>query len=227
VVGDVLSLTDTARRLRGALADTLTIGMGSGMAQIFMPRLFGQLEGALAGVRLEILTAPTRNIFNELHEERIDAGIAIESDPDRVPAGLVFDRLTQAEMALITHPKHALARSRQPVDIGRLMAEPIIMSELTVGYGQVVSSLFSDLGIRPNILAIADNIETMKVIVQAGKGIAIVPRASAANEIKLGALKALPIAPARSVALSLFRRRQPMSRRKEAFVSALREALRD
>jgi DNA-binding transcriptional LysR family regulator len=227
VVGDVLSLTDTARRLRGALADTLTLGMGSGMAQIFMPRLFGHLNGALAGVRLEILTAPTKNIFNELHEERIDAGIAIESDPDRVPAGLVFDRLTQAEMALIVHPKHALARTRQPVDIGRLMAEPIIMSELTVGYGQVVSSLFSDLGIRPNILAIADNIETMKVIVQAGKGIAIVPQASAANEIKLGALKALAIAPARSVALSLFRRRQPMSRRKEGFVTALREALRD
>ena len=227
VVGDVLSLTDTARRLRGALADTLTLGMGSGMAQIFMPRLFGRLESALAGVRLEILTAPTKNIFNELHEERIDAGIAIESDPDRVPAGLVFDRLTQAEMALIVHPKHALARTRQPVDIGRLMAEPIIMSELTVGYGQVVSSLFSDLGIRPNILAIADNIETMKVIVQAGKGIAIVPRASAANEIKLGALKALAIAPAHSVALSLFRRRQPMSRRKEAFVAALRDALRD
>jgi DNA-binding transcriptional LysR family regulator len=227
VVGDVLSLTDTARRLRGALADTLTIGMGSGMAQIFMPRLFGKLEGTLAGVRLEILTAPTKNIFNELHEERIDAGIAIESDPDRVPAGLVFDRLTQAEMALIVHPKHALARSRQPVDVGRLMAEPIIMSELTVGYGQVVASLFSDLGMRPNILAIADNIETMKVIVQAGKGIAIVPRASAANEIELGALKALAIAPARSVALSLFRRRQPMSRRKEAFVAALREALRD
>src|SRR3990170_5314831 len=38
VAGDVLSLTDTAQRLRGALSDTLTIGMGSGMAQIFMPR---------------------------------------------------------------------------------------------------------------------------------------------------------------------------------------------
>ena len=46
VVGDVLSLTDTARRLRGALADTLMMGMGSGMAQIFMPRLFGHLNGA-------------------------------------------------------------------------------------------------------------------------------------------------------------------------------------
>ena len=227
VVGDVLSLSDTARRLRGAPSDTLTIGMGSGMAQMFMPRLFGDLKNILPGVRLEILTAPTKTIFDDLHEERLDAGIAIESDPERVPAGLVFDRLTEAEMALIVHPKHPLARSRRTIDVGKLVAEPIVMSELTVGYGQVVLSLFTDLGIRPNILAVADNIETMKVIVQSGSGVAIVPRPCADNEAALGVLKVLPIAPSRTVALSLFRRRQPLSRRREGYLAALRDALRD
>jgi DNA-binding transcriptional LysR family regulator len=226
VMGDLLSLSDTARRLRGSLLDTVTIGMGSGMAQIFIPRMFRDLENNLPGVRLEILTAPTKNIFNELHEEKIDAGIAIESDPDRLPAGLVFDRLIDAEMALITHPKHALARSKQPVDIGRLVAEPIIMSELTVGYGQVVLSLFTDLGIKPNVLAVVDNIETIKMIVQSEGGIAIVPRACAENEVTLGLLKALSIAPARNVSFSLFRRREPMSRRKEAALLKLRELLK-
>jgi len=226
VAGDLLSLSDTARRLRGAPSDTLTVGIGSGMAQMFMPRLFGNLKTILPGVRLEILTAPTRTIFDDLHEERLDAGIAIESDPERVPAGLVYDRLTEAEMALIAHPKHPLARTRQPVDVGRLVAEPIIMSELTVGYGQVVLSLFTDLGIRPNIVAVADNIETMKVIVQSGRGIAIVPRACAENETALGVLKALSIVPKRSVVLSLFRRRQPLSRRKEGYLAAVREALK-
>jgi len=227
VIGDVLSLSDTARRLRGAPSDTLILGMGSGMAQIFMPRLFRDLAGKLPAVRLEILTAPTKNIFNDLHEERVDAGIAIESDPERVPGGIVSERLTQAEMALIAHPSHRLARARKPIDIGSLVSEPIIMSELTVGYGQVVLSLFADLGIRPNILAVADNIETMKVIVQSGTGIAIVPRASAENEAALGVIKVLPIVPARSVTLSLFRRRQPLSRRKEAYLAAVRDMLRD
>jgi DNA-binding transcriptional LysR family regulator len=226
VMGELLSLTDTARRLRGALSDTLMVGMGSGMAQIFIPRMFADLKRDLPGVRLEIMTAPTKNIFNELHEERIDAGIAIESNPDRLPAGLIFDRLVDAEMALITHPKHALARSKQPIDIGRLLAEPFIMSELTVGYGQVVFSLFTDLGIRPNILAVADNIETMKMIVQAGGGIAIVPRACAENEVALGLLKALAIAPARNVSFSLFRRHEPLSRRKETALLKLRELLK-
>jgi DNA-binding transcriptional LysR family regulator len=226
VIGDLLSLSDTARRLRGSLGDTLTVGMGSGMAQIFIPRMFADIKNDLPGVRLDILTAPTKNIFNELHEERLDAGIAIESDPDRLPAGLVFDRLIDAEMVLITHPKHALARSKQPVDIGRLVAEPIIMSELTVGYGQVVLSLFTDLGIKPNILAVVDNIETIKMIVQSEGGLAIVPRACAENEVALGLLRALSITPARNVVFSLFRRREPLSRRKEAALLRLRELLK-
>lgn len=227
VIGDVLSLTDSARRLRGAPSDTLTIGMGSGMAQIFMPRLFRDLAKKLPDVRLEILTAPTRNIFSDLHEERIDAGIAIESDPERVPAGILIERLTQAEMALIVPPTHRLAKSRKPIDIGSLVTEPIIMSELTVGYGQVVLALFADLGIRPNVLAVADNIETMKVIVQSGTGIAIVPRACAENEAALGVIKLLPIVPARAAALSLFRRRQPLSRRKESYIATVRDLLKD
>jgi DNA-binding transcriptional LysR family regulator len=227
VVGDLLSLSDIARRLKGAISDTLTIGMGSGMAQIFMPRLFPRLNEIMPGVRLELMTAPTKNIFNELHEERIDAGLAIEADPDRLPAGIVFFRLTTAELVLIVHPRHALARARGAVDIARLIAEPIVMSELTVGYGQAVLSLFTDLGARPNVLAVADNIETIKVIVQSGTGIAIVPRACVDNEVALGALKVLPITPSRSVALSLFRRRQPLSRRKEAFLTALQTALKD
>lgn len=227
IVGDVLSLSDTARRLRGAILDTLTIGMGSGMAQIFMPRLFKNLGETLPGAQLEIITAPTKNIFNDLHEERIDAGIAIESEPERVPAGLVFDRLTVVDMVLIAHPKHPLARAKQPIDVGRLVAEPIVMNELTVGYGQVVMSLFNDVGSRPNILAVADNIDTLKAIVQCGKGVAIVPRPCADNEVALGVLKTTAITPACSVALSLFRRRQPLSRRKETFLTALREALKD
>jgi DNA-binding transcriptional LysR family regulator len=226
VVGDLLSLSDTARRLRGAKLDTLTIAMGSGMAQLFIPRLFQDLHKKLPDVQLNIQTTPTRAIFTELHEERIDAGLAIESDPERLPSGLVFDRLADAEMALIVPVKHALARSKQPVDIGRLIAEPFIMSELSVGYGPVVMSLFTDLGMKPNIRAVVDNIETIKIIVQSGGGLAVVPRPCVANEVALGQLKAMAIAPARNVAFSFYRRRQPMSRRKESALQTVLEMLK-
>lgn len=226
VAGEIMSLGDTARHLRGAPSDTLTLGMGSGMAQIFIPRLFRHAAG-LAATRLEILTAPTKSIFNDLHNERIDVGIALESDPERVPAGLVFERLTEAEMALIAPPRHALAVAGEPVAIARLADEPFIMSELTVGYGAFVLALFADIGLRPHIVAVADNIETMKVMVGCGGGLAIVPRAAAEREAAHGDLAMLALAPRRTVALSLFRRRQKLSRQKEASLDALRAALAD
>jgi DNA-binding transcriptional LysR family regulator len=225
VIADVLSLSDTARRLRGAPSDTLAIGMGSGMAQIFIPNLFGALE-RLGPVQLQILTAPTKNIFNDLYEERIDAGIAIESDPERIPAGIVLERLTEVEMALIVPRAHRLARSRKPVPVSELADEPMIMSELTVGYGQVVQSMFADAGLRPNVLAVADNIETMKVIIQVGAGVAMVPKASVANEITLGEIRALDVVPHRRVAFGLFRRRHPLSQLKEGALGAIRDLLR-
>src|SRR6202047_4344797 len=54
VMGDLLTLSDTARRLRGALLDTLTLGMGAGLASIFIPRIFADLKSALPGVRVDI-----------------------------------------------------------------------------------------------------------------------------------------------------------------------------
>lgn len=225
VMGEVLGLDDTARRLLGAAGGGFALGTASGMAQLFMPRLFGRFERLPADLRLEILTAPTRNIFRDLQEERLDAGIALESDPGKVPAGVTMYRLGETELALILPPSHRLARSTKPVDIGRLGREPFIMSELTVGYGEVVMALFTDLGMRPFIRAIADNIETMKVIVQSGAGLAIVPRAAVATEAALGILKALAIAPARAVSFSLYRRRQPMARKKEACFAVLKEVL--
>jgi hypothetical protein len=54
-----------------------------------------------------------------------------------------------------------------------------------------------------------------------------VPRVCAENEAALGVVKVLPIVPARSVTLSLFRRSQPLSRRKEAYLAAVRDMLRD
>jgi DNA-binding transcriptional LysR family regulator len=227
VMTDLLNLDDTARRLRGAAGDTFVLGTGSGMAPLFMPRLFGEFHRVAPEIRLEIVTAPTKNIFQELQEQRLDAGIALDSEPDKVPAGVIVHRLAEAELAIIAHPAHRIATLAQPIDIGLLIGEPIIMSELTIGYGDVVMGMFTDLGIRPYILAVADNIETMKVIVQSGTGIAIVPRAAVVGEIALGVLTALTIAPAQTVRFSLFRRRQTMSRRKEEFFGLLKAVLAD
>jgi DNA-binding transcriptional LysR family regulator len=179
----------------------------------------------LRGVRLEIATAPTRDLFDDLHEERIDIGIAVESGPERVPAGLTSERLVEAPLALIVPKHHPLAAAKRPVAVARLAGEPIIMSELSVGYGRIVAALFADRGVRPRISAVVDNVETMIAMVRAGAGLAVVPEAAVANDVALRLVKALRLAPPCTAPLGLFRRRQPMSTRREEIVARVRAAI--
>lgn len=225
IIADLLNLSATAQRLRGGGVEMLNLGMVSGAAQIF-GALMSQELAAFDDIVVRIVNLRTRKIFDELYDEHIDAGIAIESDPNRIPGGLIFERLATVDMKLIVHAKHALARGRSPIEVSALGSQPIIMNELEIGYGQIVMSLFSDLGIRPKIFAITDNIEIIKVIVQSGIAVAIIPDACARQEIACHLLKSLPIRPKREVPFSLVRRRESLSRQKETFLSRLVGALR-
>jgi DNA-binding transcriptional LysR family regulator len=208
VAGEFQGLARTAERLRGRRVESIALGMGSGLAQVFIPRLFPTLSERAPGLRLDVLTAPTKSIFRDLHEGRIDLGIAIETAPERVPAGLASERLLELDLGLVVHPEHSLARAAGPVDLGTLVAEPIVMSELTVvRRGDVAVH-------RPNAPehpAVADNIETMKTVIRQGRGCAIMLAAAAAEEAAQGALRVLASnRPARS--RWLCRRRTPRPR---------------
>jgi DNA-binding transcriptional LysR family regulator len=225
VVGEVLGLADTAARLRGAAGDSFSVGMGSGMSELVVPGGLAGFAEQFPAVRLDMVVAPTRRIYDELHAERLDMGIAIEVDPDRLPAGLQRERLAEIEMVLIVRPDHALAGETAPVDLARLIGEPMIFNELNVGYGEVALAMFTDLGIRPGIRAVCDNVETIKVMVAAGMGSAIVPRSAVPQGGARSGLRVLATAPGRRVVLSAVRRRQGMSRAREGYYAALRDRL--
>jgi DNA-binding transcriptional LysR family regulator len=126
--------------------------------------------------------------------------------------------VTEISMVLVTASDHPLTKLTRPVDIGLLASEPIIMSELSIGYGQIVGSMFDDIGIRPRTSAVVDNIETMKVAVQSGIGIALVPEGSADNEARLGLLSIIPLAHTRKLTISAYQNRRATARRKEAIL---------
>lgn len=220
VVNEVMNLADVARRLRGVGIDTIRLGLASGLAPSFLPPLLVQ-HLVPPDVHLEVRTAPTRVLFQELQEERLDIAISVEVEHDRIPAGLTVSRMADVEMVLIAWPDHWLAATSAPVDLKALVDEPIIMSEPSLGYGQFVARMFEDLGIRPRIRAVIDNIETMKVAVQAGAGVAIVPRGAADLEADLGRLVVYPIHPARTLTISAYRNRGAVSRRKGTILSSI------
>ena len=225
MISDLLNLSETARRLRGGGSETLNLGIISGVAQTFIPRMFAEPGVSNEDIKLRFVVGSTRRIISDVQEERLDAGIAIEIEPDRLPAGLSCSRLNTTEMVLTVSPEHPLAKSKSPINIATIASQPIVMNEIEIGYGQIVLSLFADIGTRPNILAVADNVETIKLIVQTGAGIAILPRTSVNREISNRLMKAIALAPERKVAFGFFRRREPLSQQKEVTLDTLRRVL--
>jgi DNA-binding transcriptional LysR family regulator len=225
VANDVMSLGDVARRLSGVGGETISIGIASGLAPALLPR-FLRGEVIPESFQLEIKTAPPRVLFEELYNDRLDLGIAVEVSPDRMPSGMSPERLLDTRMVTILPPSHRLADGRSTVDLALLAAEPFIMSEPSLGYGQVAISMFEDIGIRPRIRAVVDNIETMKIAVLAGAGIALVPAGSADNELRLGLLVAIAVTPSRDLTISAYRSQKAISHRKEAVLHKIVELIR-
>ncbi len=172
VTRELLNLSDVASRLKGG-GETLGIAMGAGLAATLLPTLFA--AGSLpANLLLEIRTASTRVIFDELHAERMDIGVAVEVSQDRTLSSLTVQPLYEMNMVAIAPPGMKLPMARGHVDLARLGNTPLIMNELSVGYGCLVNSLLNDLAVRPSICEIVDNVETIKMMVRAGLGTAIV-----------------------------------------------------
>ena len=154
-------------------------------------------------------------IFDELFKGRLDLGFAVAMGPDLIPSGLTVRTLFDVDLVLISTPGSDVAEGDGPLDITSIAEEPIIMSELSVGYGMAVMTMFGALGISPRIQAVVDNIETIKVMVQSGIGHALVPAGAADQEVELGLIKSLPIAPAHAITIECYRPRVGLSRHKE------------
>ncbi len=218
VASDLLSLVDVGRRLKGLGRESLRVGIGSGLAPLFLPRLFA--PGVLpADLHVEVRTAPTRLIFDDLQAEKLDMGILIEVPPDRVPSGLTVTRMDEIEMVAIAAPDLKLPMARQRLDLARTVDLTFIMSERSVGYGEAVSDFFGALGLRPKVRATVDNVDTMKTVVRAVPSVAIVPAPAVALERARGDLQVLGLLPLCHVQLACYALRQGLPRRKQALLT--------
>ncbi len=221
VTNEFLSLGDVASRLKRG-GETLSIGIGSGLAAGLLPKLFAASH-LPSNLLLEIRTAPTRVIFDELQAERLDIGVAVEVSPDRVSSGLTVRHLFELDMVAISPPGVKLPMTGGHVDLARLGNTPLIMNELSVGYGHLVSTLLHDLGVRPRVCAIVDNVETIKMMVRAGLGSAIVPGAATYDEARYKLLQVLPILPVCKARINAYTARQALSQRKVSLIGRLLE----
>lgn len=221
----MLGLADVADNLRGGQSGSLALGLSSGIASQVLPPLTDLLASIRTQLRMEIVTSPTRRIYELVSERRLDIGLVVETGVRGLPAGLVGEQISRIHFVLGTHPRHPLGIRGTPVSIEDIAGEPIIMNELGVGYGGIVLSMYTDRGLKPKVMAIVDNIDTMKVLVAANLAVTVMPLLCIKNEIQLGQILWCQNAFAPSGSIMLVRRAEALPPVTEEWIAALRSAL--
>jgi DNA-binding transcriptional LysR family regulator len=227
VIVAMLGLADVADNLRGGQTGSLAMGLSSGIASQVLPPLTGLLSQVRAKLQIEIVTAPTRRIQELINQRRLDIGLVVETSNRGLPAGLLGEQISRIVLGLATPPDHPFCKRGAPINIEDLAGELIIMNELAVGYGEIVLSMFSDRGLKPKVAAVVDNIDTMKILVASGLGVAIMPTLCMENEVRLGQLLSRPLSFAPAASIMLVRRAEALPPPTEVWIVALRTALRE
>lgn len=222
----MLGLADIADNLRGGQLGSLALGLSSGIASQVLPPLTDLLLSIRTQLRMEIVTSPTRRIHELVSERRLDIGLVVETGVRGLPAGLVGEQISQIDLVLATHPCHPLGIRGTPVSIEDIADEAIIMNEFGVGYGEIVLSMYTDRGLKPKVMAVVDNIDTMKVLVASNLAVAVMPLLCIKNEIQLRQIMSCPITFAPSGSIMLVRRAEALPPKTEEWIAALRSALR-
>ena len=224
-VSDLLRLSDTARQLRGGPVGAVGMGFSTALARIMIPRVLAGTAGLNPYPRLEVTTATTRRVQRLVFQGRLDLGLTIEAGARSIPPDLMVEPVGALELGVLTPREHALARSTNRVPITRIAEEPLILNEPDIGYGEAVMSIFADQGLRPNIAAVCDDMETVKLLVAAGVGVAIAPFGCAGPEVATGRLSICAIQPRGTAALTLVSRKGPHEPLVDRLIGLVRDSM--
>jgi DNA-binding transcriptional LysR family regulator len=225
VVSGMAALKDLARELRGKPGATIRIGINSGLAQALVPRIARVLARSNVKIRSELVTATTRRVLRLVYQQRLDLGIVLEGEVKPTSDKLLRSPLAQSAIVLLVPPAHPLAGHREPLDLRALVKQPLIVNEPRLGYGKAVLERLAERDLAPEIVGDCDDLESLKHMIAAGAGVALVPRLIAEEEIERGTLRALPVAALPPVAIQLVRRPEPLAPRIERIRAQLAKEL--
>lgn len=176
----------------------LRIGAPPFVAQGHLPEVFTRLLADDSRVRVQLQEERVPLLMQSLLDGRLDA--LITSLPPEMPeaAGqaLRYERLFEADFAVIAPPGHPLARARQ-VDWPRLAGARWIMPARSSMVRRMMEEVFRRAGVVTPVPVIESTSPVTNVrLVAAGLGLSAVPEATVRSALSLGLVKRVRVRPA-------------------------------
>ena len=140
-------------------------------------------------IKIEVRRGVASRIPKEITAREVELGVISFKPTDE---SLRYVPILTDELVLIVAPSHQLAKNAS-VSIRELGDEKFIAHNAESPYRQKVIEMFAKYSTTLDITVELPSLEAIKLLVETGAGVALVPRLSAAAEIAGGQLKGLSV----------------------------------
>lgn len=182
------------KEMTGEVAGLLMIGASTTIAEFLLPRVLGEFKSKYPKVLPRLIVANSESVENRVAEHTLDIGF-IEA-PSHL-ATVATDVVCDDELQVVCAPSHPLGRHKS-VNAKQLLQYPFISRESGSGTREVTDRYLEKAGVRPDSLSVVMELgspEALKGLVATGLGFSILSRVAVANELALGRLICVPLAP--------------------------------
>lgn len=207
----LVTIAETERVPRGEIV----VGANEGTCLHILPEVFAEFRKLYPEVGVQISRLERAKILESIIDNSVDFGVVSTPVDDK---RLTVVAIHRDELVVIVPPNHPLGGTQKAAiaDVARF---PLLLPKL----GRTRDSLedlFHERGLKPKIAMELDSSELLKRFVAADVGVGFIARSNVIEDVKAGALAAIPISDSsirRDLAL-VFRKDKALSRAAVAFI---------
>ena len=182
------------KELDGQVAGPLLIGASTTIAEFLLPQILGEFKARHPAIVPRLFVANSEAVQGRTADRSLDLGF-IEGD-SHLPS-LVTDFCCEDELQVTCAPSHPLARL-QCVTPESLTQHAYASREMGSGTREVIDHYLQKAGVAPDMLQVVMELgspEALKGLVATGVAFAIMSRVTVVQQIRLGDLVQVPLAP--------------------------------
>jgi LysR family transcriptional regulator, transcription activator of glutamate synthase operon len=174
--GKIVAQLDTAATDIAELLDPhhgpVRIGFVRSLGTWLVPHLVRSFKAVEPGVEFQLRQGLSEQLAHELL--RGDADLILTSPQPRLSDRVGWKLLANEKLELSVPPGHRLA-SRQRIRLAEVAAEPFVALAMTSEFRELSDRLCREAGFSPAVAFETDDVATVRALVGAGLGIAILP----------------------------------------------------
>src|SRR5437764_6151577 len=186
------NLEESMRQLSGTVGGTVRVATVYSVGLHELPPVVREFMALYPKAKIDLEYSRTTRVVRDVLSGAVDLGVVAYPEKRR---GLEVVPLGGDRLVFICRPDHALARKKR-LRATDLQGQSFILFERDIPTRRATDRNLRAHGVTIQRAAEFDNIETIKRAVEAGLGVAIVPRPSVLDEQRSGQLAVVPLAEA-------------------------------